>query len=661
MAAPSETSHYPLSQANKMKMNVHFKYKILCLAASIALAACQDTDMPQSQPENDRAEETVATYLRVNLHNIGNATGRAAGGSYQSGSTDESTVHWADFYFYDDKGNSFAVTTGNSNCIRLSNLNKSDETTTKGANVEATYGLLTLWLKENDPIPARMTVVVNSDTKYNGKNLSEMAEVNIYPFTTVNGKTAAVMTAASFFDNDNDTENNNDDYPFTVRLTDANLFKDLTDANKSPVSVYVERLWAKVTLKLAENSNLEWVDEAKQIIIKVSTRSSITDEKEKTAFVQLHAWGLNATEKTSLLMKSIDKEWSFTWEAKNNSWNHPGYYRSYWGKSLHYKYDYVDYANSAMDESIDDKALTYRSLKDYNDQSTKGLYNAGSTLGSPQYAMEHTPSVDHLKVMYKSAGSACVTSAILIAQLLGFDENGDGQLSDNELLNADKILYRMDGAFWNEEDLKRSLYSLFATNIWVVKKETSESTIYERISEDCFQLVNIGDGLVGLGITDYSKLPSSLFYKDDQGEMQSYTTLDVDLRTFNKNKASSLHINGFTDGWMYYNIAIEHLAPFTNGIKYNDANYEGNNIQEGQYGVLRNHWYEITVNSITDLGWGIMNPEEPIVPQLRTDKAAVSFKVKVCPWHVYEYDFPLDSTDDTPTGTDTEVKDNNEQ
>lgn len=632
-------------------MNVHFKYKILCLAASIALAACQDTDMPQSQPENDRAEETVATYLRVNLHNIGNATGRAADGSYQSGSTDESTVHWVDFYFYDDNGEPIAVTTGNSNCIRLSNLNKSDETTENG-NVEATYGLLTLWLKENDPTPNRMTVVVNSDIKYNGQKLSEMAEVKINPFTTVNGKTAAVMTAASFFDNNT----NNNDYPFTVRLTNDNLFKDLTDANKAPVSVYVERLWAKVTLKLAENSNLEWVDKAKQII-KVSTQSSITDEKKKTAFVQLHAWGLNATEKTSLLMKSIDKEWSFTWGAKNNSWNHPDNHRSYWGKSVHYKYDSDDYANSATDESIDGKALTYRSLKDYYDQSTKGLGNAGSTLGSPQYAMEHTPSVDHLKVMYKPDGSACVTSAILIAQLLGFDENGNGQLSNNELLTGGKKLYRMDGAFWNEEDLKRSLYSLFATNIWVVKEETSESTIYERISEDCFQLVNIGDGLVGLGITDESKLPSSLFYKDDQGEMQSYTILESDLQKFNEEKASSLHINGFTDGWMYYNIAIEHLAPFTNGIKYNDANYEGNNIQEGQYGVLRNHWYEITVNSITDLGWGIMNPEEAIVPQLRTDKAAVSFRVEVCPWHVYEYNFPLDSTDDTPTGTDTEVKD----
>lgn len=631
-------------------MNVHFKYKILCLAASIALAACQDTDMPQSQPDNDRAEETVATYLRVNLHNIGNATGRAVDGGYQSGSTDESTVHWADFYFYDKAGQPFAVTTGNSNCIRLSNLDKSNETTTDGANVEATYGLLTLWLKENNPAPARMTAVVNSNTKYIGKKLNEMAEMNINPFTSINGKTAAVMTAASFIDNDT---NNNDDYPFTVRLTNENLFRDLTDANRKPVSVYVERLWAKVTLELDESKSWQWMDKAKQII-KVSTQSSITGETKKTAFVQLHAWGLNATEKTSRLMKEIDNSWTFTWGGENEpnkSWNHPDYHRSYWGKSVHYKYDSNDYANSAMDGNIGEKALTYRSLKDYYDQSTKELGNAGSSLRSPQYAMEHTPSVDHLKVMYQPTGSACVTSAILIAQLLGFDENNDGKIDEGESLIGKK-LYRMDGAFWNEEELMRSLYSLFATNIWVVKEGTSESMVYERISETYFQLTDIGDGLVGLGITDKAK-NLTLYYKDENGEMQHYTALEGDLQTFNKEKASSLHINGFTNGWMYYNIAIEHLAPFTNGVKYNDAEYKGNYIQEGQYGVLRNHWYQITVNDIIGLGWGITNPEEPIVPQLRTDKVGVSFEVKVCPWHVYEYDFPLDSTDDTPTDTDT--------
>lgn len=630
-------------------MNVHFKYKILCLAASIALAACQDTDMPQSQPDNDRAEETVATYLRVNLHNIGNATGRAVDGGYQNGSTDESTVYWADFYFYDEAGEPFDVTTGNSNCIRLSNLDKINETTENG-NVEAVYGLLTLWLKENNPAPARMTVVVNSDTKYINEKLSDMAEETIFPFTTFNGKTVAVMTAASFIDNDT---NSNDDYPFTVWLTNGNLFKDITDAHKDPVSVYVERLWAKVTLdlNLAED---QWVNKV-QKIIKISTQSSITDEKPKTAFVQLHAWGLNATEKTSRLMKDIDKEWTFQWgggNETNKSWNHPENHRSYWGKSVHYSYSPNDYANSAMNEKISDKALTYRSLKDYYDQTNKELGNAGSTLGNARYAMEHTPSEDHLRAMYQPIGSACVTSAILIAQLLGFDEDGNGNLDEKESLINNKKLYRMDGLFWNEDDIQLCLYNLFAINIWVVKKETSESTVYERISETYFKLTDIGDGLVGLDITDEAN-NLALYHKDETGEMQPYTALENDLLKFNKEKASSLHINGFTDGWMYYNIAIEHLAPFTDNVKYNDADYKNNYIQEGQYGVLRNHWYQITVNGITGLGWGITNPEEAIVPQLRTDKAGVSFKVEVCPWHVYEYDFPLDSTDDTTTDTDT--------
>ncbi len=61
--------------------------------------------------------------------------------------------------------------------------------------------------------------------------------------------------------------------------------------------------------------------------------------------------------------------------------------------------------------------------------------------------------------------------------------------------------------------------------------------------------------------------------------------------------------NYFNKGLMYYTVPVEHLATSNT-----------NSIVEGQYGVVRNHWYRLTVNSVSKFGRGIADPNEVIVP-----------------------------------------------
>jgi hypothetical protein len=66
---------------------------------------------------------------------------------------------------------------------------------------------------------------------------------------------------------------------------------------------------------------------------------------------------------------------------------------------------------------------------------------------------------------------------------------------------------------------------------------------------------------------------------------------------------------------MYYNIPIEHLNQADNETSAtSDTKAAITKIHEGHYGVVRNHWYKLTINKITGPGHGIQDPDEPIVP-----------------------------------------------
>ena len=60
---------------------------------------------------------------------------------------------------------------------------------------------------------------------------------------------------------------------------------------------------------------------------------------------------------------------------------------------------------------------------------------------------------------------------------------------------------------------------------------------------------------------------------------------------------------------MYYNIPIAHL----NSPKY-DSNGDLSTWEEGSFGVVRNHSYEVKINSIKRLGQGVFNPEDNTTP-----------------------------------------------
>lgn len=94
------------------------------------------------------------------------------------------------------------------------------------------------------------------------------------------------------------------------------------------------------------------------------------------------------------------------------------------------------------------------------------------------------------------------------------------------------------------------------------------------------------------------------------------TNPGADAATVNtafKNNASDDDIQTYADGYCYYTAWIKH-------------NPDGGYMQQDKYGVVRNFWYELTVNSIKKLGYSKPTYKNPTDPD---DKAEASIQVQV--------------------------------
>lgn len=83
----------------------------------------------------------------------------------------------------------------------------------------------------------------------------------------------------------------------------------------------------------------------------------------------------------------------------------------------------------------------------------------------------------------------------------------------------------------------------------------------------------------------------------------------------------------WNNGRTYYFVTVAHLN--------NDNNPETNNFAE--YGVVRNHIYDITVSGTEGLGSPVFIPEEEIIPERPTDdESHVAAQIKILKWKIVQ-------------------------
>lgn len=544
--------------------------------AALMLAGCSNDDVSEViQDETPKVFTGDEAYIAVRLCDAGSTMSRATtkDPGYEYGSEDEHSVQNAYFYFYDANG--VFVSEGSAwNDGTPSSDSPVGNIEFKSNNVVVLKGLT----KKN--YPKYMVTVLNrpSDFEY-GTTLDQMEK-------TLSGgikdsKEKFVMSTTSWA-GQKDAQGKGMKY-FVTETQESNFSLEPIDhaANSDNyVTVYVERLAAKVTLSVSSDLALTEIDGKKYYEITATVagedNNNNDDKATENLYVELLGWKLNATAKNSYMVKNLNENWTDT--ELGFAWNKRTDFRSFWGKS--FNYGQSGYPANAS-EASDCKYLDYFNLND-------NLVD----LGKSAYCAENTNTSDIVSGNFPSA----VTSILVKAKVC--DEKGNAL----DLVRFNGMLFKQSSFL---EYVLNVMNAKGLLNVWVeITPEGSNDKKYKQIGTDNVELTDAGDGKVIVVLKEGVKL----YERSGQEGSYTYTEMTNFSTVENNLKKESGDAIGYNGGLMYYNIPIEHLNETnkTNGV------YDG--IKEGNYGVVRNHHYYVTINKLEKIGKGIYNPNEAIVP-----------------------------------------------
>lgn len=576
-----------------MKMN-----KLLGLLVCTALCACSNDEsgiIPNDTPNVFTGDKA---YIKVRLADAGTLT-RAQEGDFEYG-TNEQSIKNASFYFYDADG--VFVTQGDVW------TDGSASTTTPAGNIEfASNNIVVLKGLDKKSYPRYMVTVLNKPTGFvHGKTLDEMqtvladnnAEGIYYPATTDNVTTNYFTMSTTSY-----TETNREKH-FVTEVNEGNIsLEPMTDASAiaNTVTVYVERLAAKVTLKVSDNlpKDANGRYPIKVTVAGENNSAGSGDIASEDLYVELLGWKLNATAKKSFMVKNIDAAWMDN--DLGFTWNRPTDRRSHWGKS--FNYGFSGYPENAAGVPANSEYLNYVDLE-----------NGLTALENPAYCAENTNTNTIVTANFPTG----VTSILLKAKVC--DANGNAL----DLVRYNGLLFKQDSFL---EYVLNVLQTKNQLDVWYANGTDEEGNArYTQIGKEYVKLEHVGDGKVKVVFTN--EHGTSLYAEDGSNcSDQTITALNDDLASAS---ADAIAYNG---GLMYYNIPVEHLN--------NGDVAENGTIPEAKYGVVRNHHYVITIDKLEKIGRGIFDGNEKIVPGDDPDAYYVGAKINILSWKIVSQNVEL--------------------
>lgn len=291
------------------------KYFLLGLAA-LGFAACSEPidDASQINPIGGGTKG----YMAIDLKSSDDVV-RAANATYEDGTAAEQAISCATFYFFDQAGKAFNVNSSGNYVYVPVVTDNGGETE---PNIESMTDPVLVIEKYKGKFPSSVVAVLN----YEGSESKSLDDLK-------NNMTSVGRTEQYGFIMTNSVYKNAAGKEVDATPLTIDHFHTTPDkAKKNPVTIYVERMTAKVSVATKE----EKFD---------------TDVEFENApvYAKILGWKLVSNQTESYFVKTIDPLW--TDEELGFPWNDAPYYRSYWTKkcvaaTATNKFAYNDLANS---------------------------------------------------------------------------------------------------------------------------------------------------------------------------------------------------------------------------------------------------------------------------------------------------------------------------
>ena len=566
-----------------------FKLFPLACAALMMTACGSDNDIeggatkPGSDPQ----------YLAVNIVNVGTTPTRA--GDYENGTTEESKINKVRFYFFNGDGSPYLIkatgteVTGGENINWLEVTNPTDDTTTPGTstNVEKITNAVLVINGVQSAAPSAIVAVVNPETvgaatlNNDGQmRLSELREkaVGSQFYKTDAGKVSDFVMSNSVFVNAGTD--------VCASLVAGHVATSEADAKKNPVDLYVERVAAKVTADFDLNA-FEKGNGTKWDADKYGTKTAVGKIGDNDVYAVIDGWGLADENGKAEVEKQVDKGWT-DGILGITPWTTYDYRRCFWENS-------VDFGSGA--------GANRPVNHPFNDFKAKK--------SDVLYTLPNTPLAAITTNVYDND-----VTKFLVAATLKYEDNS------HNWKNAE--ICRYNGVeFLGVDNLKTQVALTFSKYY----TSTDNGTTHTQLTKDdiafteptgsmkSYQVTpTLVDAPAGTTKTYYTKASDGSWTEVPEGDVNAAIGADkAEIRT---------------DGKAYYFVPIRHLATDPTTVGY--------------YGVVRNHFYKITLSGITGFGTPVYNPAKEIDPTVPTySNTYLAARVQVLQWRVVNQNVSL--------------------
>lgn len=369
-----------------------------------------------------------------------------------------------------------------------------------------------------------------------------------------------------------------------VKIDKVYATKQAAETNKA-TTIHVERGLAKVT------------------VAALPTKQSPTGTKYKSDNVDITAWNLDVTNKSTFpihTLTGLNTNFTTIWSASTDpapstgrfvDGSNKAFKRVYWGVDPNYSTDYT---------TVDDCKKEFNVLE--------ANANITGNANTAQYCLENTFDIDHMK-------QGQTTRVVFKAT---YTPNG---------FKPGDTFYKIGNNtdLWKKADLEAQIKAkaqevLKETNAAkvTVTLNAAKNNIEETAGTKILTVENVQHNSANVSPIEINAINEKLGLK-----AATATDPIVGIATY-------------ASGVSYYIARIKHFGDvLTSWNEGNDTygknNEENNKKYLGRYGVLRNNWYELTVNSVSGPGTPDVPTIKPTDPDDENYKY-ISVSVKILDW-----------------------------
>lgn len=562
-------------------MKISKLFPFACVALMMSACASDKEEIgsgtkPGSDPQ----------YLAVNIVNVG-ATPTTRTTDYENGTAGESAIKKVRFYFFNGDGSPYLIKTGidgggDKNWLEAS---PADDTPTSGtpSQIEKITQTVLVINGIQSAAPAAIVAIVNPETvdaatlKNGGTmRLSELRYSavgrNFYKKDADNGAVSEFVMSNSVYVNAGED--------VCASLVAGHVTTSAETAKAKPVDLYVERVVAKVTADV-KNSAFELGNGTNWETNKYGTKDPVGKSGDYDVYAVIEGWGLANENGKAEVEKQVNKTWTdgtlgFT------PWTTADYHRCFWETSVAFD------AGTGGNQPVNP---TFNQLK--------------AKMQDVLYTLPNTPESKDKIANLKDND---LTKFAVAATLRYKDASNNWHNAEICRYNGVSIL--------GIDNLKRQVALTFSQYY-----TSTDATNYTQLSKDDIDFKD-PDGTM----QQYRVTPT--LANDPAGTKKYYTKTNTGTTpTFTEVpkakvlaaiEADKAEIR--RDGRAYYYVPIKHI---------------GGPGELAEYGIVRNHFYKITLTGIKGFGTPVYDPDkvvDPIVPTYENTYLAA--RVQVLQWRV---------------------------